>query len=96
MVDELRNDVAEFDDALEAKSKKLVTYGESSQKSIGSEMCVKKDKGKGKEDESVVKNILQPLPFSSEAKAKERRREVQKVYYYAKRVKFEHPSSWSA
>lgn len=65
LVDEPKNDVVDIDEAHKAKSRKLVTNGESSIKLMGVDKHVKKDNVKGKEVKPILKTIPRthpPLP----------------------------------
>lgn len=62
MVDDIRNDIVDIDDADEAETKKLVMSDEAPQKPAVAEKRADNDKGKGKEVTPVLKPIPRPLP----------------------------------
>lgn len=63
IVDKARNDVVSVDEAHEEEPKKLVTSEESSQKLIGVDKSVKKDKEKGNVTKPVLNTIPCPTPL---------------------------------
>ncbi|KAF3647878.1 Photosystem I chlorophyll a apoprotein A1 [Capsicum annuum] len=71
IVDEVQ-DIVDVDDAPETELVKLLTSGESSQKLMGVDKRIEKDKGKRKKVKLVVKMIpWPPLPFPQRLKKKQ-------------------------
>lgn len=83
---EARNDVVVVDEVTEVESEKLVISQELSQKSTIVDKSVKKDIGKGKLLNPILKTIQQPPFFSSKSKEKIRVREISKFYIDVERT----------